>query len=67
MIGAVGELSVSTRGIEGPGEIMIRTDSGHLSYTVWSSVPLQQGSLVLVTGRRDEYSLFVEQWNYPVF
>ncbi|MBV9857101.1 MAG: hypothetical protein JOY82_21715 [Streptosporangiaceae bacterium] len=61
-IGAVGVLTVGTRGPAGPGEVRIRIRGGSESFLAWSDRPLPRGSHVLVVDYRGARTVDVIEW-----
>ena len=48
VVGALGVLSVATRGADGPGEVVLRLRGGTESYLARSDEPIALGARVLV-------------------
>jgi len=48
VVGAVGVLSVATRGADGPGEVVLRVRGGTETYLARSDEPLARDTRVLV-------------------
>ena len=59
-IGSIGALSAATRGIAGPGEVVLKIRGGTETYIAWSARPLARGTIVLVTADRGFRSVEVE-------
>lgn len=64
-IGLVGVLVVGTRGVEGPGEVMLRIRGGSETFLAWSDQPLPRGATVLVTDSRGARTVDVIEWSTP--
>jgi membrane protein implicated in regulation of membrane protease activity len=58
-VGAVGVISVGTRGAQGPGEVLIKIRGGAETYLAWSDEPLPRGTTVLVVDSRGARTLTV--------
>jgi hypothetical protein len=65
-IGAVGVLTVATRGTSGPGEVRIKVRGGSEHFIAWSETPLPRGSTVLVTDSRGTRAVDVTKWDDPL-
>lgn len=61
-IGCVGVLLLSTRGSEGPGEVLIKIRGGTEAYIAWSDKPLAKGATVLVIDFRGARTVDVMEW-----
>lgn len=61
-IGAVGVLTVGTRGDRGPGEVRINIRGGSESFIAWSESPLPKGATVLVVDARGRRTVDVMRW-----
>ena len=61
-IGRVGVLAVATRGIAGPGEVLIKIRGGSEAFLAWSEKPLPKGATVLVIESRGERAVDVIEW-----
>lgn len=64
-IGHVGVLTVATRGVNGPGEVLIKIRGGAESYLAWSEEPLAKGTPVLVIESRGARTVSVVRWSEP--
>ena len=62
-IGAIGVLTVATRGAAGPGEVRIKIRGGSEHFLAWSDVPLPRGATVLVTESRGSRAVDVVEWD----
>ena len=65
-IGAVGVLTIATRGTSGPGEVRIRVRGGSEHFLAWSEAPLPRGATVLVTDSRGARTVDVVEWEDPL-
>jgi len=61
-IGAVGVLTVGTRGQDGPGEVLIKIRGGSEAFLAWSETPLPKGTTVLVIESRGTRTVDVIEW-----
>jgi membrane protein implicated in regulation of membrane protease activity len=58
----VGDVSVATRGVAGPGEVLLNVRGSKEAYLAWSEQPLPRGTEVLVIDIRGARTLLVEPW-----
>jgi hypothetical protein len=65
-IGAVGVLTVATRGAAGPGEVRVKVRGGSEAFIAWSETPLQRGATVLITDSRGTRTVDVTEWDDPL-
>ena len=65
-IGAVGVLTVGTRGSGGPGEVLIKVRGGSETFLAWSETPLSKGATVLVVDSRGGRAVDVMEWADPL-
>lgn len=65
-IGAVGVLTVATRGAEGPGEVRVKVRGGVEHFLAWSEAPLSRGATVLVIDSRGARAVDVVEWDDPL-
>ena len=65
-IGAVGVITIATRGQAGYGEVRIRIRGGTENFLAWSSHPLPKGTTVLVTDYRGRRTVDVMEWDDPL-
>jgi hypothetical protein len=63
VVGCTGKLTVSTRGPDGPGEVLVKVRGGTEAYLAWSERPLARGSTVLVFDVRGERTVDVMEWS----
>jgi hypothetical protein len=61
-IGRVGVLITGTRGINGPGEVLIKIRGGSEAFLAWSDKPLPKGATVLVVESRGSRAVDVVEW-----
>ena len=61
-IGRVGVLAVATRGVAGPGEVLIKIRGGSEAFLAWSDKPLPKGATVLVIESRGARAVDVIEW-----
>ncbi|HKD98746.1 MAG TPA: hypothetical protein VKB69_14300 [Micromonosporaceae bacterium] len=59
VVGAVGTVTVATRGADGPGEVVLRVRGSSESYLAFSEEPIPKGSSVLVVESRAARSVTV--------
>jgi hypothetical protein len=64
-VGRTGTLIVATRGVGGPGEVLIAMRGGTEAYLAWSEKPLKKGTSVLVFNSRGERTVDVMEWVDP--
>ena len=62
VVGCVGSLIVATRGVAGPGEVLLNVRGSKEAYLAWSEQPLPRGTEVLVIDIRGARTLLVEPW-----
>ena len=53
---------MATRGLDGPGEVMVRVRGGTEAFLAWSERPLATGTTVLVFNSRGERAVDVMEW-----
>jgi hypothetical protein len=63
VVGCVGSLIVATRGVAGPGEVLLNVRGSKEAYLAWSDQPLPRGTEVLVIDIRGARSVLVEPWS----
>ena len=61
-IGTVGVLTVATRGVAGPGEVLIKIRGGTETFLAWSEKPLPRWATVLVIDSRGARTVDVIEW-----
>ena len=62
VVGCVGSLIVATRGVAGPGEVLLTVRGAKEAYLAWSDQPLPRGTEVLVIDIRGARTVLVEPW-----
>ena len=65
-VGAIGVLTIATRGRNGPGEVLVSVRGSSECYIAWSPQPLPRGSTVLVIETRGTRAVEVSAWTDPV-
>ena len=65
-IGAVGVLTVATRGPDGPGEVRVKVRGGSEHFLAWSQTPLPRGATVLVIDSKGARAVDVVEWDDPL-
>ena len=66
-MGRVGRLAVASRGLDGPGEVLLTVRGAREAFLAWSAAPLPKGAEVLVIGHRGARSVDVEPWTTTSF
>ncbi|MGO8961412.1 MAG: hypothetical protein ACLQFR_29195 [Streptosporangiaceae bacterium] len=66
LIGAIGVLTVATRGDAGPGEVLVPVRGGKEAFIAWSPEPLPKGATVLVIESRGHRAVDVSAWTDPL-
>jgi hypothetical protein len=61
-VGCTGTLTVATRGVGGPGEVLVKLRGGTEAYLAWSEQPLAKGTTVLVFNARGHRTVDVMEW-----
>jgi hypothetical protein len=61
-IGQVGTLVIATRGVRGPGEVLVKVRGGTEAFLAWSETPLPRGATVLITESRGARAVDVVEW-----
>jgi hypothetical protein len=64
-VGCSGRVIVATRGVEGPGEVLVTMRGGTEAYLAWSEEPLATGTTVLVFNARGPRTVDVMEWVDP--
>jgi membrane protein implicated in regulation of membrane protease activity len=62
VVGCIGSLIVATRGVVGPGEVLLTVRGSKEAYVAWSDQPLPRGTEVLVIDIRGARTVLVEPW-----
>lgn len=65
VVGCVGTLIVATRGIHGPGEVVVTVRGSKETFLARSDEPLPKGATVLVVEARGARTVVVEPWHHP--
>jgi membrane protein implicated in regulation of membrane protease activity len=63
VVGCLGSLIVATRGVAGPGEVLLTVRGSKEAYLAWSDQPLPRGTEVLVIDIRGARTVLVEPWS----
>jgi hypothetical protein len=66
LVGAIGVLTIGTRGRAGPGEVLVSVRGSSECYIAWSPQPLPRGSTVLIIESRGTRAVEVSAWTDPV-
>lgn len=66
LIGAIGVLTIGTRGTAGPGEVHVKIWGGSESFIAWSDEPIPRGSTVLIINNRGTRTVDVSAWADPL-
>ncbi|MGH4035534.1 hypothetical protein ACQB60_42260 [Actinomycetota bacterium Odt1-20B] len=66
VVGLTGELVIGTRGVAGPGEVLVRVRGGSETFLAWSDEPLPHGATVLVIESRGSRQVAVIAWADPL-
>jgi hypothetical protein len=61
-VGTSGVITIATRGLDGPGEVLLKMGGGTEAYLAYSEEPLPTGSEVLVFNCRGHRSVDVMQF-----
>jgi hypothetical protein len=61
-LGAIGVLTIATRGAGGPGEVMLKVRGGTEAYIAWSERRLPRGTQVLAVTVRGARTVDVVPW-----
>ena len=65
VVGCTGVLLVGTRGLVGPGEVLVSVRGGSETFLAWSPEPLPKGTPVLVIESRGNRQVDVVAWAGP--
>jgi hypothetical protein len=65
-VGRIGILEIATRGVAGPGEVVVKIRGGTEAYLAWSEEPLARGTTVLVVESRGTRAVDVVSWVDPL-
>ena len=66
LIGSIGVIIIATRGVNGPGEVLVKIRGGSEAFIAWSAEPIPRGSTVLVINNRGTRSVDVSAWADPL-
>ncbi|KPC61175.1 hypothetical protein [Streptomyces chattanoogensis] len=66
VIGCTGVLLIGTRGVAGPGEVLVSVRGGSEAFVAWSAEPLPVGATVLVIESRGARQVDVIEWADPL-
>ncbi|MFI9050729.1 hypothetical protein [Streptomyces sp. NPDC053427] len=66
VIGCTGVLLIGTRGVVGPGEVLVSIRGGSEAFVAWSAEPLPVGATVLVIESRGARQVDVIEWADPL-
>ena len=61
-LGAIGVLTIGTRGAKGPGEALLQVGGGTEAYIAWSEQALPRGTQVLAVTKRGPRAVDVVPW-----
>jgi hypothetical protein len=62
-VGCTGRVIIATRGIDGPGEVLVNVRGGTEAYLAWSEEPLARDTSVIVFNSRGERTVDVMQFD----
>jgi hypothetical protein len=65
-VGCTGVLVVGTRGVGGPGEVLVKIRGGSEAFLAFSDEPLPKGTTVLVVESRGARAVDVTPWTNPL-
>jgi hypothetical protein len=63
VVGCVGKVITATRGVDGPGEVLVSVRGGTEAYLAWSEEPLARNTSVIVFNSRGERTVDVMQFD----
>jgi hypothetical protein len=66
LIGSIGVIIIATRGVNGPGEVLVKIRGGSEAFIAWSAEPVPRGSTVLVINNRGTRTVDVSPWVDPL-
>ena len=66
LIGSIGVIIIATRGVNGPGEVLVKIRGGSEAFIAWSAEPIPRGSTVLVINNRGTRTVDVSAWVDPL-
>jgi hypothetical protein len=62
-VGCTGRVIIATRGVDGPGEVLVNVRGGTEAYLAWSEEPLARDTSVIVFNARGERTVDVMQFD----
>jgi len=62
-VGCLGKVIVPTRGVDGPGEVLIKVRGGREAFVAWSEQPLECDTPVIVFNSRGARAVDVMQFD----
>ena len=62
-MGCVGKVIIATRGVDGPGEVLVKVRGGTEAYVAWSEEPLARDTSVIVFNARGQRAVDVMQFD----
>ena len=62
-MGCLGKVIIPTRGVDGPGEVLIKVRGGSEAFVAWSEEPLARDTPVIVFNSRGERTVDVMQFD----
>jgi hypothetical protein len=62
-VGCTGRVITATRGVDGPGEVLVNVRGGTEAYLAWSEEPLARNTSVLVFNARGARTVDVMQFD----
>jgi hypothetical protein len=63
VVGCVGKVITATRGVAGPGEVLVSVRGGTEAYLAWSEQPLARDTPVIVFNSRGERTVDVMEFD----
>jgi hypothetical protein len=66
LIGCIGKMIIASRGVAGPGEVLVPVRGGSEAFIAWSAEPLPRGATVLVIESRGHRAVDVSPWTDPL-
>jgi hypothetical protein len=63
VVGCVGKVVTATRGVDGPGEVLVNVRGGTEAYLAWSEQPLARDTSVIVFNSRGERTVDVMEFD----
>ena len=62
-MGCVGKVIIATRGVDGPGEVLVKVRGRHRGLLAWSEEPLARDTSVIVFNSRGQRAVDVMQFD----